>query len=163
MPNNLDTVAGELSRLSGKKPEADAYARSAFNRYYYSTFLELREMFIVLDEKWAKTPHGTYPGHLKGAMLRKLKKRASTLRDVRDFDNAKIFESACHGIPELAKIMEKGYDLRVIADYQPEVEINFSNKTDFTLNDIAISEAKSWPDRARKLSKIIISAWRDTQ
>ena len=160
MPNDLENVAGKLVELS-HLPEfpPDAYARSAFNRYYYSTFLEARKMLCAIDVAWERTAHKSYPDHLKGKMLQKLKKKARILRNTDDYSAADILDAACHGLPELAKIMEEAYNLRVVADYEPDIKVNFDDRRNFSLNNISIEAAKSWTNRASRIRGQVLKAW----
>ena len=64
--------------------ECDLFGRSAYNRYYYATFLCVRNVLAKLDDSWAALPHKDYPALLKGTIkdkIRKCMKRANKLDD----------------------------------------------------------------------------------
>jgi hypothetical protein len=41
--------------------DADAFGRSAFNRYYYATYLSVRELLASLDSSWETQRHSAIP------------------------------------------------------------------------------------------------------
>ena len=73
---DLYDVAEHLSRQaksSYKKGDsayamADAFGRSAFNRYYYASFLNVRDLVSTLDGRWARISHKGIPDLLRGAV-----------------------------------------------------------------------------------------------
>lgn len=50
----------------------DLFGRSAFNRYYYSTFLITRELLRSLDPKWGTAAHKNIPEILRDSLKKKL-------------------------------------------------------------------------------------------
>ena len=163
MSNDLQmhTVAHHLQTIAAKKPteERDAYARSAYNRYYYAVFLTTRTMFREMDSTWSSMPHASYPEALSGKIFRKFKTERG--RASRSGDKAMISEidRALRSIKELEKIMIASNSTRKVADYEPEELVNFES-TRFSLRDIDITEAHQWPAKTSALCKYILSAWR---
>ena len=46
----------------------DAFARSAYNRYYYGCFLLLRSELGQMNSKWWKANHKDYPSILENSI-----------------------------------------------------------------------------------------------
>ena len=162
MPNGLTNVASMLANSALSATDLvnrDAYARSAFNRYYYATFLEARRLLSGIDSKWKGTPHKSYPDHLKGKMLRKLKNKSMLMKELNDYSSSKLLDSACHNLPILAEMMEVGYNLRIQADYVPENLVIFSSTTNYELGNVTLEKAKQWPVRANRIADQILRAW----
>jgi len=162
LPNGLVNVASDLAGsafATGDINDKDAYARSALNRYYYATFLEARRLLSGIDSKWSSTPHKSYPDHLKGKMLKRIKKKSQKMKDLNDFSSSRLLDSAGHNLPLLAAIMEEGYKLRIQADYFPENKVEFKSATDYVLNNTTLENAKTWPSRAEKITNQILRAW----
>lgn len=65
-------------------PERDLFARSAYNRYYYACFLEMRSAVTEMRPEWARSPHKSYPELLSGSVTKTLKterKKAQRIED----------------------------------------------------------------------------------
>jgi hypothetical protein len=57
-------VAKRLSEIAlneVSETDADAFGRSAFNRYYYASYLITRDMLRQLDPSWTRTGHSKIP------------------------------------------------------------------------------------------------------
>ncbi len=107
-------------------PERDAFARSAYNRYYYGCFLSLRTTFAEMNPQWTKNPHKSYPELLNGAISRKLKQERTRASKSGDTDLVRIIDAALRGIPEISKIMTEANAARVVADYEPSIAVDFT-------------------------------------
>lgn len=154
--NHLEAEA--VDRLQ-KPEECDEFGRSAFNRYYYATFLTVREMMRNFDPSWSGG-HGSLPEELTGSTKRvfaRAKTRAYKIGD-------KQFEGRCkfaiHHLHELADHMTRIYGIRTIADYQPEELITIVAGK-ITLASVEISEAKHWAKKAQGHAGQIISVWNE--
>ena len=79
-------------------PQKDAFARSAYNRYYYGCFLSLRSTFAEMNSQWEKTPHKSYPDLLNGTISKKLKSERARASRNGDGDLERLIESALRGI-----------------------------------------------------------------
>jgi len=79
MQEALHNVATHLisqARSMGSEMLVDAYARSAFNRYYYSSFLSTRELLSQLNGSWGREPHKNIPKILSENVVGQIKKTA---------------------------------------------------------------------------------------
>ena len=141
-------------------PERDAFARSAYNRYYYGCFLSLRATFAVMNPQWAKNPHKSYPELLNGTISRKLKQERTLASKRDDADLVRIIDTALRAIPELSKIMTEANAARVVADYEPSIPVDFAGGARFSLNQIDIGRAHEWHRKIEILTVHLQSAWR---
>lgn len=155
-------AVGHHLQLEANKPltpERDAFARSAFNRYYYSAFLNIRELLSALDASWSSLPHKSYPDLLKGQVKRRLneaRRRAGRIGDtplINRIDNAK------RAIDELSKVMSTAYGIRVVADYEPGEAVNFETTSRFALRSVDISDAHEWENSTRVLCQNVRKTW----
>lgn len=137
----------------------DSFGRSAFNRYYYATFLVIRAGLGSLQGTWAGLPHKDIPLLLKGEIKRSLKRGLQDAKKLSDGDVVRQCSKAIEAADELAELTTRAYGVRVTADYNPEIRVSFDEKGTFSLNAIAVDEAKRWPYKARALVPAIISAW----
>lgn len=140
--------------------EKDLFGRSSYNRYYYATFLLVRELLRALDPRWGELPHADYPKILTGSIKDTLKKGGVRARKASDWDLSDHCKQAMAAASELAKLMAQGSATRVTADYHPEIPVQFNPGERFTLNSIDITVAHQWPPRARVLTAVIASTWR---
>ncbi|MFH1954732.1 MAG: hypothetical protein ABIL06_24350, partial [Pseudomonadota bacterium] len=72
----MKTVADKLAELAiGEKNEntADAFGRSAFNRYYYASYLITRQMLKDLNTSWASTGHSKIPELLENSIIKRIR------------------------------------------------------------------------------------------
>lgn len=140
--------------------ERDAYARSAFNRYYYSIFLKTRELFRSLDPAWSRKPHAEYPVTLRKPVRKQLK--AGWTRARRD-DDTKLMrdvEAALRAVEALSGLLERAYAIRVVADYEPEQEVKFDGADRFSLNEVEITSAHGWRSKCDTFCAEISAAWK---
>lgn len=139
--------------------EFDLFGRSAFNRYYYATFLLAREMMRTFDPKWRGT-HKDFPRALTeatGKVIKTAKRRAQKVGD-------KSLEDKCsvgvHHLHELASLLRSAYAARTIADYEPEELMRRDEDGRISLGLIQMSAAKHWPIQARHHIGQIEEAWK---
>jgi hypothetical protein len=140
--------------------ERDLFGRSAFNRYYYATYLDVKECLGSLKVEWGRITHDGVPDLLMGAVKKVLQNGRERAKRASDDDTVELCSRAIHAAHELSKMMTEGYASRVAADYNPEVKIDFSDAYDFTLNFVRVKEAAGWPNKARAFLRTINSAWR---
>lgn len=152
----------QIEAVKSDKPleERDLFGRSAYNRYYYASFLYVREMLIGLDIRWSQTPHKDYPNLLRVKIKNEINKYKEIARKADDSDLLQLYYQAINATHELATIMEKGFATRVVADYRPEILVDFTNSTRFKLQSVEITEAHQWPQKAHVLAETITSAWK---
>jgi hypothetical protein len=116
--------------------QRDAYARSAFNRYYYSVFLKTRDLFRTINPAWARMPHADYPETLKGAVRKQLRKGWTRARRDGDTKLQCDTEAAIRAVEALSSLLEKAYAIRVVADYEPEEVVDFRGGDRFSLKEV---------------------------
>lgn len=159
----MEEVAIHLQQEATRRHDPrhrDVFGRSAFNRYYYATFIPISRALASLKDEWNELPHGSVPEVIRGSVIRALKsgkQRANRLGDYATVTSCDRAIAFCH---ELADIMETGYAVRVTADYHSEVPVDFSSGVDFRLNTVSVSIARQWPSRAAACSEVLTQTWR---
>jgi hypothetical protein len=140
--------------------EADVFGRSAFNRYYYATYLITREMLRQLDASWFRKSHKEIPQLLKEQVVKRVRTVSRTAQQQGLINNA---DSLCYSVTAaasgLADMIKSAYELRCVADYEPETRILRTGKL-IKLVDHSIDEARNWPRRASAHSGVILGTWR---
>ena len=140
--------------------EKDLFGRSSYNRYYYATFLCVRNLLTKLDPKWGQLTHSSYPEVLNGSVRSVLRGGIRDATRGKDWDLVRLCQRARTSSSELADLMKIGFTTRVTADYQPDVRVIFSGANRFVLNTVSINDAHNWPAKARSLTETIDAAWR---
>lgn len=144
--------------------DRNLYGRSAFNRFYYAAFLITREMLAFLDPNWKTTPHKEIPNRLRDTIRKRLKKSVDQFHKqgiVTLAEKSRLINRLNEATEELAEMLERAYDARVIADYKPDLLISIENNKVIRLQAHKLNSAKSWPDRASAYCKTIISVWKE--
>lgn len=142
---------------------ADAFGRSAFNRYYYATFLTIRELIGLLDSSWESTPHSSIPRILEEAFLGKLKKEIKKKAKqglISKQQESKMITQASGAITAIADLLRSAYSVRVASDYDPKIKVIFS-VNGFSIVDHTDSEARNWKSRAERSKGVLISISRE--
>lgn len=142
--------------------EFDLFARSAFNRYYYATFLLTKEMLVGMNPDWKDVKHAGIPQVLDGAVVDKLRKAGKDATRVEDGQANTLCNQGINAAKGIAELMREGYASRVIADYHPSTRVVLSANNRFMLNNVSINDAHGWPDRTKKLIPTVVRAWRLT-
>jgi len=159
----MEIVAHHLQGVASTRSdliERDLFGRSAFNRYYYATYLDVKEVLGSLKAEWGKISHGGVPDMLTGPVKKALVKGRERAQRASDFETADLCSRAVNAIHILAEMMTDGYATRVAADYYPEVKIDFEDAYNFKLNLVRVKDAAEWPIKARGLLRTINAAWR---
>lgn len=138
----------------------DIFGRSAFNRYYYATFLQVRDALQGLRPEWSEMPHADIPKTLRGQVINDIKKGRTKAIKNDDYETSQMCQDAIKSSKTLAEMMDAGRTTRVTADYKPEIPISFAKAGAFELNTVSIKDARSWPAKAASLIKTIERAWR---
>lgn len=150
----------EALKLAAVSADAALFGRSAFNRYYYAAYLtvkaDLNPIFPAMP-----TSHASVPEFLRGTVERELRARKKQARRASDHETVGTVQHAQQATIALADILALGYSVRVNADYHPEIPILFADRG-FRLNQVTISEAVSWPSKARFFTSKIVTAMRQT-
>ena len=137
----------------------DAFARSAYNRYYYACFLFLRSELEQMNSTWRSRNHKDYPNILRNSVNKVLTNEQKKARRRNDYDLVYKITRAKHASIEIAELMNKAYAVRVIADYEPQVGVTFENTDRFSLSDIDITTAHNWQPKVRTLMGPLKIAW----
>lgn len=140
--------------------DCDMFARSAYNRYYYAAFLSVREVLSALDPNWARLPHAAYPQTIEGQVIKTIRSGRSKASKFGDFELEAQCQRALAAAKQLAKLMRDSSAVRVVADYEPAVPVNFVSSGRFNLGGVEITSAHQWPGQARTWAEAIALAWR---
>lgn len=147
--------------LVANTPEFDLFGRSAFNRYYYATFLivraGLRQMNLVAES--GEIAHASIPDMLSGTVHKKLKRACGEAKKIGDNEAISLFSTGAQAARELAALMNSARASRTTADYHPEMPIIISGNG-FLLVTTSVNQAQSWPHKADGLINSIAAAWR---
>ena len=141
----------------------DLFGRSAFNRYYYAAFLSTRQMLGEFEPKWQRTAHRNIPDLLKGALKRKAEQALKSAIDkdiLTKGEGMQIIEQHNKSVSDLADLLEQAYQVRISADYEPEVRIQQTNKV-ISLGGHTLKSAEKWPGLADLNCETIRAAWRE--
>lgn len=126
--------------------DADAFARSAFNRYYYAAFLSVRDLLSSIDSKWGGLPHSGLPDILEKTLVERVRKQAKNLQKTNVITESRqhaLTKQASQASTDIASILRIAYNVRVVADYKPEQFVIF-NHSDFELVKHTRAEARNW-------------------
>lgn len=159
----LEVVAHHLQMTALGRADAterDLFGRSSYNRYYYATFLCVRDVLARLRPEWGMLPHAAYPELLMGTVLKILSKGREQAQKLQDKELVSQCQRASVAARELASLMRASSTTRKVADYHPEIAVNFVHADRFTLNNVEVTEAHQWPERAKAWAREIEAAWR---
>jgi hypothetical protein len=137
------TLSAEAKKSSGDI--ADAYGRSAFNRYYYAAYLAVRDLLIQFNPDW-DVSHADAPSLVKITLpdlVRREAKRLQKSKALSHADEQRICSGVASAGASIAEILDVAYKVRVISDYRPEKQVSFDKAT-FHLDDHSEGEARSW-------------------
>lgn len=151
----------ESSAIEKGSPFGDDFARSAFNRYYYSCFLTVRA-WLIQNYKWNdNNSHSALPDVFSGLKQNQLKKKLKKAQKLSDNDSIKNFSLAIRSTNNIVNILNKGRAMREKADYRPELKVQFVDNT-FSIDNIKVSEAQNWMPEIRKNLNNIETAFRES-
>jgi len=141
----------------------DVFGRSAFNRYYYAAYLITRMNLGELNPIWKTEKHKAMPNTLittvRKPVIRALEKQVK--KDVMtESERSKAVGSLKVATAALSDLLKEAYDLRCVADYEPEELISFDNKL-LLLKEYKLDSARKWPSKASAYCKTIRRIWRD--
>lgn len=161
---DMHRVAHHLQKkaVAAAANERDSYARSCYNRYYYSVFLQCREMLSGMDSNWSKNSHASYPELLGGKVKKAFKAERVRATKNGDRELVNLIDKACRSIAELQKIIVSANSTRVVADYEPEEKVDFVAADRFSLRSIDVTEAHGWTISVQTHCKTISNAWRQS-
>lgn len=151
---HLQTTAYQKSAVAS---DLDFYGRSAFNRYYYATFLEVRAMLRRCRPGW-RGNHDSVPRELESWVKKGISDVQKKASRISDNQSVQICKAATASVSDLSRLMVSAYAVRVIADYEPEIPIILDGDR-FTLERTSVTDAHSWLARARADITKIERAW----
>lgn len=159
--SSLPSVADHLSKEAKSRhaDEADAFGRTAFNRYYYAAFLSTRELLTQINASWSRESHSNIPDLLEGALLTRLRtalKRQRARGIVPEGRAKTLVSQAVAAAGDMASILRAAYKVRVVSDYEPEEKVTFEPAT-FRLASHTEAEAKRWLGRIDHKKGIILN------
>ena len=139
--------------------ERDLFGRSSYNRYYYATFLSVRAVLAEMRSEWGEMAHASLPEVLTAKVCNTLGKGRKKADKMGDMELVRQCNRAIKAAKELALLMRTSSATRVVADYHPEILISFVHGERFTLNEVGITEAHQWPEKAKAWLVDIQGAW----
>ena len=141
-------------------PDRDAFARSAYNRYYYACFLLLRDSLRAKRASWGRCRHQQYPDLLRRKVCRGLNEARKKAVRNGETDLLHLIGEAQTATREMAVIIKRAYEVRVVADYQPEIPVDFGTSSGFVLKGVDVIEARRWPTKVAGFIRRLDAAWR---
>ena len=160
---NMHGVGHHLQVTAWEKtpqdPDRDAYARSAFNRYYYGVFLTVRDMFRKMGLHSEKMRHASFPDVLSGKITKEFGNAQKRARRNDDFVLVKKIHKVKLSIHELKELVKKANEIRKVADYDPDEPVIFAGEPRFTLKSVDVTKAHDWGRNARILCGSILLVW----
>lgn len=162
----MQIVGNELERLALDNPnpvEADLLGRSAFNRYYYASFLITRRTLGIMRGSWKGTAHAEIPNLLEVGLKKPAQTQiAKLLRAglVDKSEQSKMLSELKWIGTELAQLLKQAYDARILADYEPEIKTVREGNV-ILLRAYKLTTAKAWPNRAEFLCSRLLKLWRE--
>ena len=161
----MKIVGDHLARIafsSRADPDRfDLFARSAFNRYYYSVFLTVRAALRTIDAKWAKPAHKDLPVLLTGKVVVRLQERISICKrtgQITEAEAARLYSKAASAAQNLSQLLNTAREVRRVADYEPEERVG-RNRDSPVLAKCTIGTASGWQRRADTDARAILSAY----
>jgi hypothetical protein len=146
-------VAKRLSKIALEEAsgdDVDAFGRSAFNRYYYASYLIIRNMIDLINSSWTRTGHSEIPKLLRGPITKRINdevRKQSRGKLISKSDASWRISEARRAAQQLAELMEGAYHVRCVADYEPEKRVLRDGNV-ITLIAHTTKEADNWPKRA---------------
>jgi hypothetical protein len=148
----MEIVGDELAssaRASVDEHRFDLFGRSAYNRYYYAVFLNVRAVLRRIDSGWGKPAHAAIPTLLRDTLPKRLKKhiqRASRTGLISDGRGKQMYSVAASAASELSSLLDSAREVRRIADYEPELTLTRNGRV-IMLGTCTLDAAKKWTRR----------------
>lgn len=158
-------VAEHLSEKARKEvgARADAFGRSAFNRYYYASFLSVRELLAEIAPDLAKRRHAELPSLLQKDVLSEVRKAAnnSAKSGAITLCQSKSFvHQAASATSEIANVLHVANQARKIADYNPQIAVEF-DFNGFSLEGQTDAAAREWKGRIDRMRGVLLNVFRE--
>jgi hypothetical protein len=157
----LFEVAEFLSERARKSSadDADAFGRSAFNRYYYACFLSVRDLLAKMDDAWVRQGHSNIPDLLEGKLLNRIRVEAKKQHKVRMLNDRRmnsIIREAGTAAGDIAEVLRLAYQVRVVADYDPGQSV-IINKGTLWLANHSDAQAKGWMTKVEQRKGVLLN------
>jgi hypothetical protein len=159
-------VGNELERLAlsnGDPTDSDLLGRSAFNRYYYASFLITRETLGSMQSNWKGTVHAEIPNLLEKGLKKPAKaeiKKQLRIGLIDKGDESRLLSELNATGGELAQMLRLAYDARILADYEPEIKTTRHGNI-ISLKSHTLTTAKNWPATASRLCGRLKRIWKE--
>lgn len=142
--------------IKGSEPY-DVFARSAFNRYYYSAFLRVRQTLPLIGLKCPRE-HKSVPEYLRKTAADHVRRQARRARylSIPKHNLGSRINSACI---DIAQKLEQLNNLRKTADYEPE-EYAAVQDEDVSLGGVSASQARTWTSDVHKNCDELERLWK---
>jgi hypothetical protein len=133
--------------------ETNVFGRSAFNRYYYATFLIVRQFLTEIDPGWGDLVHKDVPDLLTTGLLKRYRNQLKK-GGLDPAETEKQKSIATNAASKLAAVMAQAYLIRVDADYKPDKLLTRSKGT-LELSKVKSVDAAEWYYNAVRCSDIL--------
>jgi hypothetical protein len=157
-----DHLSAFAISIRGNDPADGLFARSAFNRYYYATFLKSRQLIIDTNGPKALN-HSALPdyldGHFKKTLVQQIRAGFRS-RLLSSADRSRLLHDLRRNTLLLRQLLMTAYRIRVLADYEPDFPLDTKNNT-YTLGSATLSEAGKWAGHAEIYCRNLHSIWKD--
>jgi hypothetical protein len=148
--------------IQGRTPDDDLYARSAFNRYYYASFLASRK--LIAETMGTKNlPHAAIPAHLKGEFRKTFRRQIQSRFKSGALSvshHSRMLTDLSQNTQLLGKLLEDAYSVRVLADYEPDVPVEIKDNT-FRLGISTLASAGHWAGTTEMYCRNLRQIWKD--
>lgn len=163
MEQGMGIVGSHLANAANEKAgmEKDSFARSAFNRYYYSAFLEIRSVLQQLNPAWSRPNHADVPELLEKAAIKQIKLEVKKAEDkglLKRGQAESIRTRSNAAASELASLFTTAREVRRIADYEPEILVQIDGNK-YTLNSYSLASAAGWKKQVSVQSKTLLKVY----
>lgn len=151
----------EAKRLKGS--DADLFARTAFNRYYYASYLSARELLARLNSQWTSQSHKGIPDLMERSLTDLVRRQAKKLAGkglLTAAQQSNLVSQVNQASSDIASVLRVAYAVRVVADYKPELLVIF-DVPNFTLDSHSDAEARNWKARVDRAKGIILNVTKE--
>lgn len=162
----MQVVGQHLSDIAmsirGNSPDDTLFARTAFNRFYYATFLASRKLLIDTMGTGG-LPHKALPEYITGQFRKTVKRqielgfRSGVLSNT---VRARMLSALKENTLLLRELLVLAYGVRVLADYEPDTPVGITGDT-YSLGASTLSAASKWTSRAQMHCKNLHKIWKD--
>ena len=135
-----DVLQSNLSRTVNR----EAFARTAYNRYYYACYLYVKQELRKMNDQWVFRSHQNVPkvlmSHVSKEFMR-MRDQAKSTGDKRFYGQ---INDAISSATEIASTLSTAFSIRIVADYKPEISVEFRGRNEIRLENISIATAREW-------------------